>query len=146
MDYKDIITRTVLSLLAIILVPGGHYLVQIMRAKVASMKLGKWNQIADHAFDSLDTFVTNAQPLVEEMKEASKTGKLTQDQIDKLKNDAVQYASDNAKKIGVDLAQHISEDVLSDWVTHIVEARKNPALNAATTNALTVLAAPPAKV
>lgn len=123
----DAITYVLIALALAAAVPMAHYGIQALRTKCDSLKLGKWNQILDQVFDAADTAVTKFQPTVDNWKAENRSGKLTGDQVQSLKDDTVAYVQAVLKPAGIDVLHHVSEETIGDWVTHIVEARKNTA-------------------
>ena len=140
-SLKSYLIIAVLGIVAAGLVPLLHLGIQALKSKVDGMKLGKWNAVADMAFDELDTAITALQPLVDQMKAKANDHKLDDAQIAELKRQAIQFAHDNLLPVGVDVLKQIPQTLLEGWVTHLVESRRNPAV-VASTGAAAVLSRP----
>jgi hypothetical protein len=141
-QLKSAILTILIGLVAAGLVPMLHLGIQALKQKVDALKLGKWNSVADLAFDELDTAVTKLQPLADDMKKKATDGKLDDAQIAELKRQAIAFAHDNLLPVGIDVAKQIPATLLEGWVTHLVEARRDPGITASVGGAAAVLAQP----
>lgn len=144
MDWKEAALQVFVPVLCALFTALSAYGVAWLRKKAQEADLGVWDKAADLILDELDTAVTKLQPLVEEMKAKARDGKLDEQQIAMLKAKAIEYVKTELTPRGINVAKTVSAEMLSDWVTHLVEARKNAALTVKANAAVGVLAKPPA--
>lgn len=143
MDWKNAALEVFVPILCALFTALSSYGIAWLRKKAQEADLGVWDKSADLIIDELDTAITKFQPLVDEMKQKAKDGKLDAEQVAMLKAKAIEYVKTQLAPMGIDVAKAVSAELMSDWVTHLVETRKNAALAVKVTGAAAVLAKPP---
>lgn len=141
MEYVVPILGTAAATLAI---PMLHRALAWLHAKANEAELGKWSKLADLAFEETDTAVSALQPLADELKERSKDGTLSQEDVKSLKGKAVDMVSTSLKPVAADLLKKIPATLIEGWVDHLVAMRQDPKLQSSVANAVDRLAAPAA--
>lgn len=140
--WKDAAVQVFVPILLTLATALFGYAIAWLRKKAQETDLGRWDRATDLILDELDTAVTKLQPLVDDMKSKAKDGKLDAEQVALLKTKAIEYVKKELVPAGIDVAKTVSADMLSDWVTHLVETRKNAALSVKVNAAAGVLAKP----
>jgi len=146
MDFKAAAIQVFVPVLCALFTALAGYGVAWLRKKAQEANLGVWKDAAEIVFDELDTAITKFQPLVDEMKAKAKDGKLDAEQVAILQAKAIDFVQTQLKPQGIDVAKTVGAEMLSGWVTHLVEMRKNPALAANVNTAASVLSKPPLPV
>jgi len=146
MDLKEAAIQVFVPVLCALFTALAGYGVAWLRKKAQEANLGVWKDSAEIVFDELDTAITKFQPLVDEMKAKAKDGKLDAAQVALIQAKAIDFVQTQLKPQGIDVAKTVGAEMLSGWVTHLVEMRKDPALVANVNTATSVLAKPPLPV
>jgi hypothetical protein len=128
MDFKAAALQVFVPVLCALFTALAGYGVAWLRKRAEEANLGVWKDAAEIVFDELDTAITKFQPLVDEMKAKAKDGKLDSDQIAALQAKAIDFVQTQLKPQGINVLKTVGAEMLSGWVTHLVEMRKNPAL------------------